>query len=569
MQRRWILPPAQNDILIRRLAVELGISDVVAGLLAARGFSTAQAASLFLDPRLSSLHPPEEIPGISQAAERIQKAILAKERITLYGDYDVDGITSLAILCRFLRSAGGEVECFIPDRSLEGYGLSMAGITRCTREHQPQLLVAVDCGTNSRSEALALREAGCDLVILDHHEPDTGLANSACAALVNPKLGDDFHYLCSAGIVFKLCHAMQKLAPVKGCDLREYLDLVAVGTVADIVPLVDENRILVRAGLRQLAGSRWSGLHALLHVAGASAPYTPSDIGFKIGPRINAAGRLGSAIQALDLLLTDDSNKAAIIAALLDQQNRERQAVERDVTLQAEAWVAANFDPARHSSIVAGQRNWHQGVVGIVASRIARRWNRPTLIVGFDDTGSGKGSGRSIEGLPLVDALERCSEFLDGFGGHDMAAGLSLQESRLGELRECFEAATREMIRDEDLIPCLRLDAEMDLGLADEQWLDTQDQLAPFGTANSQPLLFSRRVTPASPPRVMKEKHLRLEFLSGRQRTNAIWFNAVADSLPRPPWDVAYTVNRNTWQGRDEAQIQIVAIRSSMGSHES
>ena len=188
--------------------------------------------------------------------------------------------------------------------------------------------------------------------------------------------------------------------------------------------------------------------------------------------------------------------------------------------------------------------------------------------MGFDDTGNGKGSGRSIEGLPLVDALERCSEFLDGFGGHNMAAGLSLQESRLGELRERFESATREMIRDEDLIPCLRLDAEMDLCLADEQWLDTQDQLAPFGTANSQPLLFSRGVTPASPPRVMKEKHLRLEFLSGRHRRNAIWFNAITDSLPRPPWDVAYTVNRNTWQGRDEAQIQIVAIRSSMRGQE-
>ena len=568
MQRRWILPPSQDASVIRRLAVELGIPDVVAGLLSMRGFSTPETASLFLDPRLASLHPPEEIPGIPSAAERIRQAIFSKERITLYGDYDVDGITSLAILCRFLRSAGGLVECFIPDRSLEGYGLSMAGITRCLKEHQPHLLVAVDCGTNSRSEALALREQGCDLVILDHHEPGAELAASACVALVNPKLGSDFHYLCSAGIVFKLCHAMQKLTPIQGCDLRDFLDLVAVGTVADIVPLLGENRILVRAGLRQLECSRWPGLHALLHVAGAATPYTPADIGFKIGPRINAAGRLGSATDALDLLLTNDPNAAARIASQLDQQNRERQAVERNVTLEAEEWVSVNFDPAHHASIVAGQRNWHQGVVGIVASRIARRWHRPTLIVGFDDTGSGKGSGRSIEGLPLVDALGRCSEFLDGFGGHDMAAGLSLQESRLGELRERFEAATRELINDEDLIPRLRLDAEIDLGLADEQWLDTQDQLAPFGTANLQPLLFSRGLTLASPPRVMKEKHLRLEFLSGRRRRNAIWFNAGTDQLPRPPWDVAYTVNRNTWQGRDEAQIQIVAIRSSIGGKE-
>jgi len=425
-------------------------------------------------------------------------------------------------------------------------------------------VVAVDCGTNSRSEAEHLRKTGCSLVILDHHEPESENASGFCDALVNPKLGSDFHYLCSAGIVFKLCHAMQKASPVEGLDLREYLDLVAVGTVADIVPLLGENRILVRAGLRQLERSRWPGLHALLHVACATAPYDPSDIGFKIGPRINAAGRLGSAAEALSLLLTKDPNEATRIAAHLDQQNRERQAVERDVTQQAEEWVESNFDPARDASIVAGRRDWHQGVVGIVASRVSRRWHRPTLIIGFDETGAGKGSGRSIEGLPLVEALGRCAGLLDAFGGHDMAAGLSLQESRLGELRESFEKATRELIKEEDLIPRLRLDAELDLSLADEEWLDTQEQLAPFGTSNSQPVLFSRGISPSSQPRVLKEKHLRLELRDGAKRTQAIWFNASVDSLPRPPWDVAYTVNRNTWQGREQAQIQIIAIRSSV-----
>ena len=566
MTRRWILPATPDETLIRRLALELDIPSVVDSLLASRGFSTPEQASLFLDPRLATLRPPEEIPGIEAAAERIQEALLSGERITLYGDYDVDGITSLTILCRFLRAAGGEISCFIPDRSREGYGLSRAGVNRCLSEHHPDLLIAVDCGTNSRTEALLLQESECDLVILDHHEPGEEVATSVSAALVNPKLGDDFHYLCSAGIVFKLCHAMQKRHPVPGCDLREYLDLVAVGTVADIVPLIAENRIFVRAGLRQLASSRWCGLHALLHVAGATAPYTPSDIGFKIGPRINAAGRLGSAGEALDLLLSDDANEAARIAAGLDQQNRERQAVERDVTLQAEEWVAAHFDPKRHATIVVGQRNWHQGVVGIVASRIARRWHRPTLVIGFDEMGMGKGSGRSIEGLPLVDVLGRCSELLEAFGGHDMAAGLSLQELQLPALRDRFEQATRELISEEHLIPSLHLDAELDLGLADELWLDTQDQLAPFGTSNVQPLLFSRGVTLLSPPRVLKEKHLRLELQSGRRRRDAIWFNAGTDQLPRPPWDVAYTVNRNTWQGRDEAQIQIVAIRSATGT---
>jgi len=322
----------------------------------------------------------------------------------------------------------------------------------------------------------------------------------------------------------------------------------------------------VKAGLRQLARSRWAGLHALLHVSGAIPPHDPSDIGFKLGPRINAAGRLGSATEALNLLLTDDANDATRIAARLEQQNRERQAVERDVTQQAEEWVDAHFDPERHATIVAGKKDWHQGVVGIVASRISRRWHRPTLIIGFDDTGAGKGSGRSIEGLPLVDALGRCSDLLDTYGGHDMAAGLSLQESRLEELRNRFETATREIISEEDLVPRIHLDAELDLGLADEEWLETQDRLAPFGTSNAQPLLFSRGVTPSSTPRVLKEKHLRLELKSSGKKRDAIWFNASLKELPRPPWDVAYTVHRNTWQGRDEAQVQIVAIRSASGS---
>ena len=561
MQRRWIFP-TQSEGTSDLLARELGVTAIVATLLSARGLSNAEEAALFLDPKLASLRSPEEIPGITRAADRILSAIAAGERITLYGDYDVDGVTSVTILTRYLRAAGAKAECFIPERAAEGYGLSTAGVTRCLAESSPELVVAVDCGTNSRAEALQLREAGCDLVVLDHHEPDAENVGDLCDALVNPKFGTGFHYLCSAGIAFKLCHALQKSRPIPGLDLRDYLDLVAVGTVADIVPLLCENRIFVKAGLRRLEHSRWPGLQALLHVSGATAPFDPSDIGFKLGPRINAAGRLASAAEALSLLLTDDMDEAFRIAARLDLQNRERQTVEREVTQQAEAWVEAHFDPARHASIVAGCRDWHQGVVGIVASRVSRRWHRPTLIIGFDDSGAGKGSGRSIEGLPLVEALGRCSGLLDTFGGHDMAAGLSLQEARLEELREHFERATRELLREEDLIPRLRLDAELDLGLADEAWLETQDQLAPFGTSNAQPILFTRGVTPLTTPKVLKEKHLRLDLRSAGGRRQAIWFNGALDELPRPPWDVAYMVNRNTWQGRDEAQIQIVAVRS-------
>jgi single-stranded-DNA-specific exonuclease len=562
MRRRWILPTLHDESVVRLLSSELGISGIVASLLAARGLASPEEAALFLDPKLSSLRPPEEIPGITRASGRILAAIASGERITLYGDYDVDGVTSVTILTRYLRAAGARAECFIPERAAEGYGLSAAAVGRCLAESRPELVVAVDCGTNSRTEALQLRQAGCDLVVLDHHEPDPENVSDLCDALVNPKCGAGFHYLCSAGIAFKLCHAIQKSRPVPGLDLRDYLDLVAVGTIADIVPLLGENRIFVKAGLRRLEHSRWPGLQALLNVSGATAPFDPSDVGFKLGPRINAAGRLASAAEALSLLLTDDMDEAFRIAARLDIQNRERQTVERDVTKQAEEWVEAHFDPARHATIVAGRREWHQGVVGIVASRVSRRWHRPTLIIGFDESGAGKGSGRSIEGLPLVEALSRCSGLLDAFGGHDMAAGLSLRESRLDDLREHFERAARELLREEDLIPRLRLDAELDLGLADETWLETQEQLAPFGTSNAQPILFSRGVTPLTTPKVLKEKHLRLDLRSAGGRRQAIWFNGALDDLPRPPWDVAYTLNRNTWQGRDEAQIQIVAIRS-------
>lgn len=563
MQLRWILPTEPDEVVTRQLVAELGISQVVAELLASRGFSSPEEAALFLDPRLAALSPPENLPGIDGSARRLLEAVASRERITLYGDYDVDGVTSVTILCRYLRTAGALVECFIPDRAAEGYGLSEAGVIRCLAETRPSLLVALDCGTNSRTEASRLRDSGCGLVILDHHEPDAENASELCDALANPKLGSGFHYLCSAGIVFKLCHAMQKMRPVPGVDLRDYLDLAAVGTVADVVPLLGENRILVKAGLRRLEQSRWPGLQALLHVSGASAPFDPSDIGFKLGPRINAAGRLASASEALSLLLTDDIDDALRIASRLDLKNRERQAVERDVTRQAKEWVEAHFDPSRHSTIVAGMRDWHQGVVGIVASRISRRWHRPTLIIGFDGKGNGKGSGRSIQGLPLVEALGRCSELLDTYGGHDMAAGLSLKEDRLGELRDRFEAAARELLNNQVLVPRLTLDAELDLGLADEAWLETQESLAPFGTSNAQPVLFSRGITPASAPKVMKEKHLRLDLRTSAGRRQAVWFNGALEELPRTPWDVAYTVERNTWQGRDEAQVRILAVRSS------
>lgn len=565
MQKRWLFPKDLDSFLVKKLADELQISDAVSSLLIGRGFSSTEEASVFLNPRLALLRPPEEIPGISPAVERLMIALKNKEPILLYGDYDVDGITSLAFLARFLKAAGGIVECFIPERSREGYGLSAGGLARCLVEHHPKLMIVVDCGTNSFEEAVTIHSHGIDLIILDHHEPQSKTAADFCAALINPKIGESYHYLCSVALVFKLCHAFLKKNPISGIDLRHYLDFVALGTVADIVPLVEENRIFVRRGLQRLETSRWAGIKALIAVADIKAPYTAFDIGFKLGPRINASGRLGSAMEALELLLTDNPIAAKSIAGRLDADNRERQNVEQLVKEEAEEWVAANFHAAK-TSIVIGKRDWHQGVVGIVASRIAKRWHRPTLIIGIDDKGQGKGSGRSIEGLSLVEALEGCSSLLDAFGGHAMAAGLSLHESKLEKLREVFEKETRRLLTDEDLIPLLKLDAEINLADVSDGWLHEQDQLAPFGPSNPQPIFVARSVRLAKEPRLLKEKHYRFEFLVSQKKSlAAIFFNGAIDPLPPQPWDIAFTIERNTYQGRVSLQLQIIGIRKAEG----
>ena len=559
MQRRWIFPAASDAASLSRVRHEADVPDFLAELLLKRGVADGISAEAYLKPRLRSLSAPEQLPEMEAAVARILAAMDRREKVVLYGDYDVDGITSLAILARFFKACGIAVPCFLPLRAEEGYGLSEAGLERCLEMHAPQLLLAVDCGTTSVREIAALRRRGVDVIVLDHHEP--GSERPDCVALVNPKCGAEFHYLCSAGVVFKLAHAILKARPVEGVDLKEYLDLVALATVADIVPLVEENRIFVSHGLRQMERTRWAGLAALRSVADVPTPVKAGDISFRMGPRINAAGRLGPAMEALQLLLADDPAEASRLAEGLDAHNRERQGVERHVVRDAEEWVAKNFNPDTQASIVAGSRDWHIGVLGVVASRIMRQYHRPTFVIGFDESGAGKGSGRSIEGLPLVAMLRDCAGHLEKFGGHDMAAGISLSESSLPAFREAFEAAAQAIANEEMLAPRLRLDCALDLGDIDASVLESQDLLEPFGNSNPQPLMFSRAVAPAGEPRVMKEKHLRIDFLCGRRRVPAIFFNAPVNAMPRPPWDIAYTLDWNVWQGRAEPQLRIVEVR--------
>jgi single-stranded-DNA-specific exonuclease len=558
----WQLRPSL--IPEQRLAMELGCPPILARLLTLRGMHDPAEARLFLDPRLKNLADPFLLPGMRAAVERILQAIDRNERIVLYGDYDVDGVTSLALFTRILRRMGAEPRPFLPLRMDEGYGLSPEGLARCVATHAPQLLLALDCGTCSVAEIASLRAQGVDVLVFDHHE--TKGERPPCLALVNPKLGEDFHYLCSVGIVFKACHALLKTRPAVDIDLREYLDIVALGTVADIVPLRGENRILVRRGLAEMAHSRWPGVRALIEAAGIAAPFSPVDIGFKLGPRINAAGRLASAEQALELLLTEDDGRARELAAALSEQNRERQEVEKAIHREAEEIVAKEFAP-EHAAIIVGGDGWHPGVLGIVASRLSKAHHRATFVIGFDETGLGKGSGRSIEGLSMVKALTTCGAYLVKYGGHEMAAGLTIQRDQFAKFQESFRREARALLTDDQLRPRLYLDAEVALTDLHFDFLKHHEALQPFGIGNSQPVFLARGVR-AAETRVLKEKHYKLTLLQngGGRAAEAIYFGGVERGLPAQPWDIAFTLGRNEWNGRVSVQLEIKAVRAAEGA---
>ena len=481
MQPRWILA---RDVALPNNGIpwpDLCGSDCIARLLQRRQFKCADDVLAFLNPRLAALADPFLIGGMHDAVERIFHAIDHGQRIVLFGDYDVDGVTSLALLSEILHAYGNEPALFLALRMEEGYGLSTEGVARCLRQHNPELLIAIDCGTSSLAEIDSIKRAGIDVIVLDHHEPKSELPD---CLLLNPKTtSSGFNYLCSVGLTFKLCHALLKTRRID-FDLKTALDLVALGTVADIVPLRGDNRVFVRSGSTMIGRSRRPGIAKLIEVAGVKQPVMPEDIGFRLGPRLNAAGRLATAEKALRLLITDSPIEAAELARELDVQNRERQEVEKQILQQAEEELAKNFDLTRDAGIILGARGWHPGVLGIVASRISKKYYRPTIIVGFDESGAGKGSGRSIEGCSMVRALGECSGGLEKFGGHEMAAGVSLREENLSKFREQFLDAVRRQLTDEGLAPRLYLDAEIGLEEINFDLLHWHEMLQPFGNGN-------------------------------------------------------------------------------------
>jgi single-stranded-DNA-specific exonuclease len=563
VQDRWILPTCENLNGGAIVWSEVCGSECIARLLLRKGFQSPDEVQSFLRPRLSSLSDPFLLPQMQAAVARILAALNSHERIVLFGDYDVDGVTSLALLAEMLRGYDATPELFLPLRMEEGYGLSHESVERCLEQHCPRLLIAIDCGTASASEISQLKSRGVDVIVLDHHEPKSQLPD--CVAIVNPKTDSTspFHYLCSVGIVFKLCHALLKTRPLPEFDLKAKLDLVALGTVADIVPLVEENRLLVQHGAIEIGRTSRIGLRKLMQVAGVRAPILPEDIGYRLGPRLNASGRLSTAEKSLRLLLTNDEEQAAALAIELDQQNRTRQEVEKEILAAAIVTIEKQSNAGRDAAIVAGARGWHPGVLGIVASRIARKYHRPTIVIGFDENGVGEGSGRSIEGLNLVDALSRCAATLEKFGGHEMAAGLALRAENFPKFAEAFCSTARELLSEEALQRSLRLDHELPFTSIDVEFLRWHELLQPFGNGNPQPLFFARAVEPVGEPRVSNEKHLVFRLRQGERRRRAVYFDGATNKIPTPPWDIAFRIMADEYGGETLVGMRIEGLRAS------
>lgn len=558
---RWLLKPAVEGAA--ELAADMGLSPLMAQLLVQRGITTVDQARDFLVPKLASLGDPTVLPEMNAAVQRLLSAVDHKENVVLYGDYDVDGVTSMALMHLILKAYGLDTHLFLPTRMEEGYGLSHDGIAKCYEQFgKPDLLVALDCGTTSISEVAKLRADGVDCVIIDHHELSTR-GRPECLAMVNPKLGNDHHYFCTAGLVFKVSHALLKARMIESYDLKETLDLVALGTVADLVPLIEENRLLVRRGLEALAQTTRHGLKALKKIAGVDGLVQTHHVGFRLGPRLNAAGRLDTAATSLQLLLSTDTEEGEALAELLEAHNKDRQSVEQQVHAEAEAMLLSIGDIDQVSAIVLGSRNWHPGVIGIVASRISRLCHRPTILVAIDENGIGKGSGRSIPGFSLVEAIDICRDHLLGGGGHAMAAGISVTEAKLDAFRSAFQDAAREALSKEEMTAVLEFDAEVKLRDLSLGFFESYKLLEPFGQKNTEPLFLCRRVNPRLPGRVMKEKHLRIILAQEGASMEARWFNAPVGNLPPAPWDVAMRLQRGWFRGQEQWQLTLEAVREA------
>lgn len=535
-----------------KISKKLGIPPLVARLLVNRGIRTVEEAETFLSPSLSDLPSPFLMKGMDEAVERLKKAVYEKEKITVYGDFDVDGVTGTSLLWSFLSALGCDVEYYIPNRFSEGYGVNSAAL-RKLRGGGTELVVSVDCGITAAEEVREAKELGMDFVVTDHHSISGELPDAA--AVLNPRRpGCNYPDKNVAGVAvaFNLALGLRRTLREEGFfkdgepNLGDSLDLVSLGTVSDCVPLSGANRIMLSEGLLRMNSPKRPGLEALMKVSGAGSPVEAFDLGFRLGPRINAAGRLGSASDAVSLLVCEDPTEAASLAESLDRRNSKRKEIEERIRTEAVSMVEADGGPADDPALVLCSPGWHRGVLGIVASSLCELYEKPVFLISVDENGEGRGSGRSFAGADIFSPLSKCADLLSAFGGHRLAAGISIGKDSVDLFRKRFCGELSGTGPGPEA--ALEVDCEIDLSSLTDELVSQVGRLAPFGEGNPEPLFLARAVEVKN-PRVMKERHVSFDAWADGASLRCVWFNPPVVELPAK-MDMVFAARPEEWRGR-------------------
>ena len=565
MNKRWTIQKHNHDE-VKLLTNVLQVSPIVAALLITRGYKTEESAHKFLNPSYDDLHEPNLLKGMKEATRRVLKAIEAGEKILIWGDYDVDGTTGTVVLRKTLEILGAQTGFHVPHRFTEGYGLNKEHLEKA-KERGYSLVISVDTGTRSFEPLAWAKENGLDVIVTDHHLSDEVRGNPECVAMVNPNQTDCEYpdkNLAGVGVAFKLAHALLR---EKGKEnlVKGFLKVVAIGTIADVMKLTGENRAIVSLGLKDLPKAVNYGLKALMEVADCTGEMSSYDIGFRIAPRINAAGRMDAARHVVELLETTDFDEARSIAEMLNSRNRERQKIQQEIT--ALAFLETKEITSKNFIVVAGE-GWHRGVIGLAASKIAEKLYRPTIVLSLEN-GIAHGSARSIAGYHLLNGLDSCSELFEQYGGHAAAAGMQIKRENIEQLQAKLNDHATANLSAEDLIPELKIDAVISSNTLSLNLVQELKRFEPFGVGNPKPRFLTRDLFLTGEPYVMKEKHLKLKLADkdGKQ-FEAVWWDGVDKSHgqtlnAKTRIELAYTPEANTWNGTTRLQLVVEDLKTS------
>ena len=566
MQKRWKLKEKAEEKIASKLASDLGITEVLANMLVQRGIASYDEAKIFFRPTLEELHDPFLMKDMDVAITRIETAVKGNEKILVYGDYDVDGTSAVALVYSFLKSFYTNVDYYIPDRYAEGYGISFKGID-FAKENNFSLVVALDCGIKAIDKIKYANEKKVDFIICDHHRPGDQLPKAI--AILNPKRDDctyPFKELSGCGIGFKLIQAYAQKKNIPSVQLEQYLDLTAISIAADIVPILGENRILAYYGLQNINNNPRHGIKIILDIAKVKRELTISDLVFIIGPRINAAGRIDSGNKAVELLISDNDEHASIAGKNINITNTERRTLDVAITQQALEMIESNQALVKRKTTVLFHKEWHKGVVGIVASRLIEKYYRPTIVL-TESNGLVTGSARSVKDFDVYEAIDACSDLLEQFGGHKYAAGLTLKPENLESFQKKFEEVVNATIEEYMLVPEIEIDAEIKIEDIDAKLIRILKQFAPFGPGNMSPVFVTKNIIDKGFVRIVGNNHLKMDLIypaKPQQSFPAIAFNQGQhfDSMLRKlPFDVCYSVEENEFNGTVSVQLNVKDIK--------